>query len=461
MTTTVVRPAVPNGPVPEPPVAPPPPETSRSGLAGLLDLPGAAVRGVMRSARTTPGLLTVISVALVLLTLLTGLIGAIMVQEKTSTTDNLISYREPLTAASQEMYRSLSDADATAGIAFLITGPEPAQLRDRYDTDIATAGSALARAASDTTGTGADKVNTIAQQLPVYTGLVERARAENEQGYPVGAAYLQEASNLMRTVILPAAGDLYRLDLAQFEAQQNDASGFPWVTSVLLLGSLAALVATQVFLTRRTNRVLNIGLVVSSGAMALVLLWGAAALIVQGLLVGAGRENGSQPVDVLVNARAEAVQARADETMNLVARGDGSGYETNFQQLAPMFTARLSQAKGLLSGDAANQVQIAIDNADHWLATHRDLLSKADDGDYIDAVREAVDPSVQNNAEVFFTNLDTALGRAIDEGRQTFVDKTNAGENALVLLVPGVATLAVIAAGGVTIGIRDRLREYR
>lgn len=461
MTTAVVRPGAPNGPVPEPPVPPLPPESPRSGFAGLLDLPAAAVRGVIRSARTTPGLLTVIAVGLVVLTLLTGLIGTIMVQQKTSTTENLISHREPLAAASQEVYRSLSDADATAAIAFLITGPEPSELRDRYNQDIATAGSVLARAASDTTGAAADKINIISQQLPSYTGLVERARAENDLGYPVGAAYLQEASNVMRSVILPAAGDLYKIDVAQLEAQQSDAVGFPWFTSVLLLGSLAALVVTQIFLTRRTNRLLNVGLVVSTGAMVLVLLWEAAALIVQSLLVGSGQNDGSHPVDVLVNARAQAVQARADETMTLVARGGGPDYETNFQQLAPMFTGLLVAAKDLVGGEAGDQVRTAIDNADKWLATHKDLRGKDDSGDYVGAVKEAVDPSLPNNAETFFANLDTALGKAIDDGRQTFVDKTNAGENALILLAPGVTALAVIAVGGVTIGIRDRLREYR
>jgi hypothetical protein len=460
MTTAAVRPAAPNGPVPEPPV-PPPPGASRSGLAGLFDLPATAVRSVIRSARTTPGLLTVIAVGLVVLTLLTGVIGTIMAQQKATTTESLISHREPLTAASQEVYRSLSDADATAAIAFLVTGSEPAQLRDRYNQDIAAAGSALARAASDTTGAGADQVNTISQQLPTYTGLVERARAENEQGFPVGAAYLQEASHLMRAVILPAATELYRVDVAQLESEQGDAKGFPWFTAVLVLGSLAALVVTQRFLTRRTNRLLNVGLLVATGALALALVWGSVALVVQGLLVGSGQANGSHPVDVLVRARAAAVQARADETMTLVARGGGADYEQNFQQLAPIYTGLLNEAKGIISGDAANQVRIASDNAGKWLATHKDLRAKDDSGNYVDAVKEAVDPNVPNNAETLFTNLDTALAKAIDDGRQTFVDKTNAGENALILLAPGVAVLAVIAVGGVTIGIRDRLREYR
>lgn len=462
MTSTVVRPAAPpSGPVPESPVPAPPPETTRSGIAGLLELPATVVRGVIRSARTTPGLLTVLAVGLVVATLLTGLAGTVMVGQRSSTNEDLISHREPLTAAAQEVYRSLSDADATAAIAFLITGNPPPELRIRYDQDIARAGSALAKAASDATGDAAAKVTTISQQLPVYTGLVETARANNRLGYPVGASYLQEASNLMRATILPVATELYKIDTAQLEAQQSDAGGVPWLTVVLLCLSLAALIATQVYLTRRTNRLLNIGLVVATGAMALILLWGSIALIVQSALVDSGQADGSHPVDVLVRARAAAVQARADETMTLVARGAGAEYEANFQQVAPMFTGLLNEAKGLVGGDAGAQVNTAIANADKWMATHKDLRAKDDGGAYVDAVDEAVNQTLPSNAATFFANLDTALGKAIDDGRQAFVDKTDAAEHMLISLAPGVAVLAVVAAGGVTIGIRDRLREYR
>jgi hypothetical protein len=277
----------------------------------------------------------------------------------------------------------------------------------------------------------------------------------------VGASYLREASNLMRSTILPAASDLYKIDTGRLEAAQDDVTDFPWGTAVLLAGLLAALIVTQVYLTRRTNRLINVGLVVATGAMVLVLLWGAVAMIVQSMLVGSGRDDGSHPVDVLVRARAAAVQARADETMTLVARGDGSAYETNFQALAPVFTGLLQEAKGLLTGDAANQVDTAIESANAWLATHKDLRAKDDSGSYVDAVKEAVDPSIPANAATAFAKLDDALGTAINIGRQEFVDETHSADVALTLLAPGFAVLAVVAAGGVTIGIRDRLREYR
>ena len=460
MTSTATRPAPPGGPVTQPPA---PAETVRSGVAGLLDLPGAAVRGIMRSARTSPGRLTVIGVGLVVLALVTGLVGTFATQGKKDTINELIDHREPLTAASQEVYRSLSDADATSANAFLVIGTEPADLRGRYDLDIARAGAALAKAASDSDGVAdaSAKVDAIARNLPVYTGLIERARANNQQGFPVGASYLREASNLMRTVILPAASDLYHIDTDRLAAEQDDVSGFPWFTTILVLALLGSLIATQVYLTRRTNRLLNVGLVIATGATALILLWGAVALIVQGLLVGSGQEDGSHPVDVLVRARSAAVQARSDEMMTLVARGDGASYEQNFQTLAPVFTGLLGEARGLLGGEAGSQVNAAAAAADAWLKTHKDIRALDDGGSYSDAVRKAVDTTVSDGSAAEFAKLDNALGKAIDIGRQNFLDETRGADRALTLLPPGVAVLGIIAAGAVTVGIRDRLREYR
>lgn len=465
MTSTAVRPGAPSGPVAEPPVPDPPAsgEAGRSGFAGLLDLPVTAWRALTRSVRRSPGRLTVIGVGLVVLALVFGLVGTLAVQNKNATLNELIDHREPLTAASQEVYRSLSDADATSANAFLVIGAEPTELRSRYDLDIARAGAALAKAASDSEGVAdaATKVDVLSRNLPVYTGIIERARANNLQGFPVGASYLREASNLMRTTILPAAADLYNIDTGRLTAEQNDVSGFPWFSTILLVAVLAALVVTQIYLTRRTNRLLNIGLVVATGAMVVVLLWGAVALIVQSVLVGDGRDDGSHPVDVLVRARSAAVQARADEMMTLVARGDGASYERDYQQLGPLFTGYLNQAHGLLTGEAGKQIDTALTSANAWLRTHKDIRAKDDSGNYSDAVREAVDPTAPDGAAASFGKLDQALVTAIDFGRQSFLDDTHSADQALTLLAPGVAVLSVIAAGGVTMGIRDRLREYR
>ncbi|GAA3552429.1 hypothetical protein GCM10022222_40070 [Amycolatopsis ultiminotia] len=461
MTSTATRPET-TAPAPEEP-------EGRSGIAGLLELPGQAVRAVVRSAATTPGRLSVIAVALVLLSLVAGLVGTLSVQGKDNTVEGLMDHREPMASAAQQVFRSLSDADATAASAFLSVGSEPPALRKKYEQDIAEAGSALAKAGSDVTDVGdaARQVDILNQKVPVYTGIVETARANNRQGFPSGASYLREASQLMRSTILPAAQALYDAHTKKLFDEQDDSAGVPWAAVALIVVLIAALVATQIYLTRRTNRVVNIGLLVATGCIVLSLLWGAVALVVQGSFVATGRTDGTSQVDVLVRARIFALQARADETLTLVARGDGATYEQQFIKLAEHLVGAdgkgglLGQARDLAAGTSGEQkIEAAEQAAREWSLAHLQVRRLDDGGQYQEAVDFATSVS-PNSAAAAFSRLDTNLQAAIDVCRQEFLDDTNAGDRALTALAPGVGVLALLAAGGVTVGVRERLREYR
>ncbi|MFC4858724.1 hypothetical protein [Actinophytocola glycyrrhizae] len=448
-------------PVGEGPTAP--------GARRVLSLPATAVRSVRKSASRTPGRLFLIGVSLVLLSVLTGAFGAVAMQRKQNTIDNLISHREPVAAASQQIYRSLSDADATAASAFLAGGAMPAEMRDRYDLDIATAGANLAKASADVSGVpGAEEqVNVLSQQLPVYTGLVETARAYNRQGFPAGAAYLREASGLMRAELLPAAQRLYEIDFDRLSAEQEAASSVPWFSLALVVVLLGALIAAQRYVTRRTNRLLNVGLVVATGAVVVGLVWGTVALLIESSRVSAGHDHGSEQVEVIVQARIVALKMRANETLTLVARGDGGEYEEEFTKLAEELSGEgdgnlLNRARGLAEDqETQNLVDAAQKNADDWLAAHQRVRELDDGGSYQEAVSLAISTAAKTSAATMFNQLDDNLMKALRNGRQHFAEETSAASNVMTGLAPGIAVLGLVAAAGVTMGIRDRLQEYR
>lgn len=437
--------------------------TSRSGVAWLFALPRSALERVRRSAARTPGRLSLISVGLIVLTLLTGVVGTTTAMNKRDTITNLADYQEPLASAAQQIYRSLSDANATAATAFLNGGVEPQNLRARYERDIAQAGAALSKATSEQgTESEADRmVKTVSTQLPVYAGLIESARANNRQAFPAGAAYLREASTLMREKILPAASRVYAIDAQQLAEEQNDANSFPIFSTVLVIGLLGALIATQRYLTRKTNRVINKGLLVATVAVAIGLLWGSTAMVVQSFLVDYGRDQGSRQVDALSKARIAALEGRTDETMTLVAR-DG-GEDAKFAQRREQLVGKdgnggyLAEARELAEGsDSAPHVAAATEHARKWLRQHQKIERLDNGADYEGAVGVAI-----GDGERAFGQLDESLVKAINVGREQFREGTvNAGRS-LILLAPGITLLSVVAAAGIAIGIRDRLREYR
>jgi hypothetical protein len=444
---------------------------NRSRGAVLTGLPTSLVAALRGFAATTPGRLSIAMVGLILLSLLTGIVGFLSGQSRVSTLDDLAAHREPVSAAAQQVYRALSDADATAASAFLSGAVEPANLREQYDTDIAQAGAALAVAASDSSDTGnvQDVVPALTQletNLPVYTGIVERAVANNADGYPVGSAYLREADGLMQNTLLPAARSLYQTDIASLDAQQDDATSFPWVGAVLLVALLVALFFTQRYLTRRTKRVLNIGLVVASIAMVLTLLWSAVGLIFAGVHVSTARGSGSDIVAQLSQARTDALQARSDEILNLVARG-GENYDPQFHTLASelggkdgtgglLATLKSASQDSTMSGE----INTAIDAARNWFSLHNSVQNLNNTGDYKNAVTVTLSSNSTGEAAMV-TSLDSALDKAITQGRTVFADQTNSASAALFGWPIGVLVLAVIAAVGSAVGIWQRLREYR
>jgi hypothetical protein len=265
----------------------------------------------------------------------------------------------------------------------------------------------------------------------------------------------------MRAKLLPAAQELYSIDFQRLADEQEQARSFPWVTAGLVLVLLVALLAAQMYLTRRTNRLLNVGLLVATIAVLLGLVWGTFVLLVEASKVASGHDSGTRQVELAVQARITALKMRANETLTLVARGDGGEYETEFKKLSDDVSgggSLLVRAQQLAAN--GDTLDAARQNVRNWLEAHDRVRELDDGGSYQDAVALAIG-SAKDGAAVAFNDLDGNLSRAIDDGRVVFVDETNAASTAMTALVPGVAVLTLVAAAGVTMGIRERLQEYR
>jgi hypothetical protein len=235
---------------------------------------------------------------------------------------------------------------------------------------------------------------------------------------------------------------------------------------VLVLALIVALVAAQRYLTRRTNRLINVGLLVATCAVIVGLIWGTVALWIESARVANGHDHGTSQVEIVVQARITALTLRANETLTLVARGDGGEYEAEFQELAGQLTGDgdsnlLVRAQALAeTQEARNVLEQARMNAADWLEAHGRVRQLDDGGSYQDAVSLAIGDDPEG-AATMFNRLDDNLLQALNHGREEFVDETSAASRMLTGLVPGVALLALLAAVGVTMGIRDRLQEYR
>jgi hypothetical protein len=443
-------------------VRPPASGAARPAVAGL--------RGRMSMRLdTTPRRLTAILAALVALGLAVGVLGFAGVRQRAGLIDEVTSRSGALTVAAQNLYRALSDADATAASAFLAGGVEPAAQRERYQAGVADAAAALSIISAGRQGDdGRDEsLATIAAQLPVYTGLIETARVYNRQGLPLGAAYLREASGLMRERLLPAAQALYRSVSAELDRGRDGGAAFPWFAILVGLLAIGGLIWAQVWLTRRTNRVFNVGLVAATAAAIVLVAWLGVSALIAGARLDAGRQDGSAQVDRLVQARVAGLQARADESLTLVARGAGGDFEKDYGAVMAKL-AGPDGGGGLLAttageatdGATAGAARSAGEQAKQWLAAHRKLRQLDDNGQYTEAVALVVG-SGADSTTARFNALDNRLAEAIAHNGDRFEERSRAAGRALGGADIAVAVLAALMVLGIALGLQRRIAEYR
>ncbi|GAA3206931.1 hypothetical protein [Dactylosporangium siamense] len=425
-----------------------------------------AWRRLIRRAATSPGRLTTLTAVVVVLGLAFGLAGVLAMRASVGLVSDVTDRSGPLSLQAQDIYRSLSDADATAATAFLGNGVEPAELRKRYLDDIARASSALTVALHSAEGRSATALGVLVRQIPVYTGLVESARTYNRQGIPLGGAYLREASALMRQTILPAAQELFRAEATRLSDAQRAVARWPWTVTLLGLALLGVLVLTQRYLIRLTNRRLNRGMVLATVAALVAFGWLAIAASGAAGHISDGRDGGSEQVGLLAEARITALQARADEGLTLIARGDGKAFEDDFKVMMEQLAGKdgkgglLQRAHQEAPDDAARAaVQQAQQHAAEWLTVHQKVRELDDGSQHAEAVKLATDGDA--SAASAAGRLDAALAEGIAGGGRRF-DRAAAGAgDALGGADIAVALLALAVAAAAAFGLNQRIAEYR
>ncbi|MBT0994968.1 hypothetical protein KIN34_11805 [Cellulomonas sp. DKR-3] len=341
-------------------------------------------------------------------------------------------------------------ADATATNAFLVGGLEPVEQRAQYDESLTAAGEGLT-AVAGANGDDAASLGSVNAGVSTYAGLVEQARANNRQGFPVGAAYLETASQELRDVVLPGLDGVAQANDDRVESAFDAASLAQLALIVLVVGAVV-LVVVQVWLARRVHRRLNVGLLVAT-----VLVVVAGFTLFSSLQAGAQTardvEAGSYGRTVAVaRAFSLANDARAMESFTLIKRGSGQAYEEAYQAAVAEAGADLAAAEG--TGAPVTQA------FDAWTATHDEIRELDDAGRWDDAVARATSTEAGSPNATFDAFAQLAEQSVADAGDAASADLEGAASGAQrvawVALVAGV--LAALAA---LWGFSARLKEYR
>ncbi len=346
----------------------------------------------------------------------------------------------------QGIKTSLLRADALATNAFLIGGLEPAEQRAAYDDAIHETVRSITDAAQ---AQPADRaaLNALSSTVLDYAGDMDLARANNRQGLPVGGAYLRKASAELRSTALPIVDQLVLANSDR--ARDSMGSHHPWYVLLPALLCVAVLYLANRWIARSFRRRFNTGLVLAVVAVG--------ALGVVAAFVTNGQQNQNDELtdgsfETVVDgatARTAANDAKANESLRLIARGSGQSFEDAWAAASAVVDNALLEAtlSGLQGTWATYESQ------------HQDIVDLDTNGRWDEAVAAATSTDPGSSSETF-ADFDAQIQDAVTREGTLTTDTLDNG-NSVLLVLAALALLAGLAAAGFSaVGVNQRLKEY-
>ena len=270
---------------------------------------------------------------------------------------------------------------------------------------------------------------------------------------------------MMREHLLPAAQRLFHAVADELALARQQAARFPGYAVPLGLLTVVALAASQIYLARRTRRLLDPGLLVATGA--------APRQSSGSPSPGRARPRICTPDTPTVWRRwscwwrhgTTVLMARSDEALTLIARGNGAHFEASYDEAMTMLSG--GDTAGLLETALAEATDPAIvealraarEETDTWRRSHEQIRTLIDSGDWDTATHLLIGDDVTSTAGVV-GRLDEALGDAINRGAERHAREADRAAAALSPVNEGLTALTVVAVLAAFAGFWPRIREY-
>jgi hypothetical protein len=437
--------------------------------ASTVSPPGWLAR---RRGASTPQLISLAMLALVIISLVWGAVGGWTANQHAGAASDVVHVNEPLSYEAQQLYHSLSDADVTATTAFLSGTSEALAVRQHYEADIAQAGADLAGLTASAAASGnavlRASLSTVAMGLPVYTEDVAHAQGAETLGYQLfGGSAMQVASEQMHLTLLPAARAIYDQVNLSLAARSAQATGAPLVvvTLVISICLLLVLIRAQRWLSRRTRRTFNLGLVAATLALTIASVWLLGSFLAARSDFGAAESHGSKPAEALELATIAVQRARGDQVLNLISRSGATSFQGDFaaarKQIGPGSGSLLSAAAAAGPPPAAARAIAAADHdAASWYATGQHVFALDLAANYAAETTLVIGTGSASSA-AGFSRLEADLNAAIAADRAVFASDAGAGAGAYGGVEVAIVVAALVMAAGSALGLAQRLGEYR
>ncbi len=409
---------------------------------------------------TTPGRILTIGIVLACLGVASAFATSTTINHRQQVLSTVLNHTEPLSFAAGRLYTTLSIADAAAATAF-IAQAEPRGVRLRYEQAITDASVAVTRASSGLTDQPlVELLGRINAELAVYTGLIEVARTNNREGNPVGSSYLSEASGLMQSTILPDAQLLYKATSERVDSETTASTQIPAPVILVVAATGGVGLFSHRWLARRTRRRINPGLVVGALGILVMMVWVGTALAISTTASRSAKDTAADSLKIVTNVEITAQQARADETLSLIRRGDEEIRKQSFYQRIDAMHEQIDRYMARPDAVDKADLQGADQLLVRWRQANDRINSYISVGNYRAATEVALG-SGENDSTPAFDKLDESLVKVMDQSRTHLRNDVLNARSGLSGAQLGGVVLSLGAAVAVALGLWPRLKEYR
>jgi hypothetical protein len=426
----------------------------------------AALDWLRARATTTPGKLSMVLAGLIAAIVLFGIVATAAERSRAQAAQAARAQTERLLVQAANLYTKLSDANATVATALLSGGSEPPAKRALYLQDLRAASNALSTLTREAGGSARSRagLGVVSAELPIYSGLVESARANNEQGFPIGAAYLRRASALLTGTVLPAADGIYAAEARRLGDDYGSGTTSTTLVAFIVASAivLSLLALAQWYVARTSHRILNVLMLAATAVLLVVSIWGVVGLLTEQSSLSSARRNGSDPLEVLTATRILLSRAQGDQSLALVDRGTDEADPRDFGAVMRVLEPSRG-TRGLIGEVAAlagqNGTSGPASQLEAGFASYRAETAQ------IAALENGgqIEPAIQRApaASTTFDHLNVSLADQVAAAQRRFTRSASSATSAVSALSLAIPLLTVVVAALVFLALRERINEYR
>ena len=369
----------------------------------------------------------------------------------------------PSIVAAQHIKVALAGMDAEAANALLSARGRDDDAMKAYDAYRQEAAGALIGAAENITYGEAERgpIRELQLGAGTYEAKIQRSRDLYERRDPNYIDAYLEAARLMDTALLPAADRLDKANLDVLEAEYEKQGfhsvltrGIVVVAAIILL---FALVSVQSFLSNRTNRTLNLPLVVATLIALAWAGWMVATLSEEQRHLKVARQDAFVSIHALWRARSTAYRANAQQSRFLLDKSGAKAADTLFREEAASIGNELAKAANNITFEGERE---AVAKARFTFSAYRKIDDEVRRLEIAGRHPEAITLCLGDSNKAFDA-FDRALAAPLAINQTAFDRAVVNGFGALQYFELKASLAAVAIALLVLLGLIQRIAEYR